>query len=103
MKDLLTSNRKIEETTAVVLDDRFSVIFQKSLLSKMMDLGSFTIPCSIGALNKKIAFARLEGKHQYDPLQMLSKVGTKRAKTHSDDNLTSQQSIRHPRRIIEDV
>ena len=47
MKDILSKKRKFVEGV-VSLTTTCSVVIQKSLSLKMQDLGSFTIPCTIG-------------------------------------------------------
>ena len=48
MKDILNKKRKIVEEEVVSLTTTTSAVIQKSLPTKMQDLGSFTIPCTIG-------------------------------------------------------
>ncbi|XP_070041076.1 uncharacterized protein [Nicotiana tomentosiformis] len=51
LKEILTKKRKIEETSMVKLTKHCSVILQNKLSQKYGDLGSFTIPCSLGSIN----------------------------------------------------
>ena len=46
--DILSNKKKLEEYEFVALTKECSAILQKKLLPKLKDLGSFTIPCSIG-------------------------------------------------------
>ena len=48
MKDILIKKRKIVEEGVVSLTTTCSAIIQRSLLEKMQDPCSFTIPCKIG-------------------------------------------------------
>ena len=48
MKDILSKKRKIIEEGIVSLTATCSAVIQKTLLEKMPDPGSFTIPCKIG-------------------------------------------------------
>ena len=48
MKDILSRKRKIVEEGVVSLTTTCSVVIQRSLPKKMQNLGSFTIPCTIG-------------------------------------------------------
>ena len=50
MKEILSRKRKIAEEGIVSLTATCSAVIQNSLLEKMQDLGSFTIPCEIGQL-----------------------------------------------------
>ncbi|XP_070049920.1 uncharacterized protein [Nicotiana tomentosiformis] len=51
LKEILTKNRKIEETSVVKLTEHCSAILQNKLPQKYGDSGSFTIPYSLGTLN----------------------------------------------------
>ncbi|XP_016447241.1 uncharacterized protein LOC107772260 [Nicotiana tabacum] len=46
LKKILSSKRKLEETTMVKLNARCSIILQNKIPQKRGDPGSFTIPCS---------------------------------------------------------
>ena len=48
MKDILSRKRKCVEERVVSLTATCSAVIQRSLPVKMQDLGSFTIPCTIG-------------------------------------------------------
>ena len=48
LKDILSKKKKIVEAGVVSLTATCSAVIQKSLPAKMKDLGSFTIPCTIG-------------------------------------------------------
>jgi len=51
MKEILTKNRKIEESSVVNLTEHCSAILQNKLSQECGNPGSFTIPCSLGTLN----------------------------------------------------
>ena len=48
MKDILSKKRKIIKKGIVSLTETYTIIIQKTLLEKMQDPGSFTIPYKIG-------------------------------------------------------
>ena len=48
MKDILSRKRKIAEEVVVSLTATYSAVIHKSLLEKMQDPSSFTIPYTIG-------------------------------------------------------
>ena len=48
MKDIMSKKRKITEEGIVSLTTTYSAVIQKTLLEKIQDRGSFTIPCKIG-------------------------------------------------------
>ncbi|XP_070046600.1 uncharacterized protein [Nicotiana tomentosiformis] len=51
LKEILTTKRKIEETSVVKLTEHCNAILQNKLPYKCGDPRSFTIPCSLGTLN----------------------------------------------------
>ena len=55
MKEILNKKKKIVEEGIVNLTATYSAVIQRSLLEKMKDPGSFTIPCSIGKYEFKKA------------------------------------------------
>ena len=48
LKEILSKKKKIAEEGIVNLTATCSAVIQRSLQAKRKDLGSFTIPCSIG-------------------------------------------------------
>ncbi|XP_070032583.1 uncharacterized protein [Nicotiana tomentosiformis] len=50
LKEILSKKRKVEETLVVKLTEHCSAILQNKLLWKCGDLGSFTIPYSLGTI-----------------------------------------------------
>ena len=48
MKDILSQKRRLSDFETVNLTEECSAILQRKLLQKLKDLGSFTIPCTIG-------------------------------------------------------
>ncbi|XP_070025931.1 uncharacterized protein [Nicotiana sylvestris] len=49
LKEILSSKRKLEETTVVKLNAHCSAILQNKIPQKCGDPGSFTIPCSLAS------------------------------------------------------
>nr|XP_009621545.1 uncharacterized protein LOC104113148 [Nicotiana tomentosiformis] len=49
LKEILSSKRKLEETTLVKLNAHCSAILQNKISQKCGDPGSFTVPCSLGS------------------------------------------------------
>ncbi|XP_062114244.1 uncharacterized protein LOC133825298 [Humulus lupulus] len=60
MKEILSKKRKMEDYETVALTEECSSILQRKLPQKLRDLGSFTIPCTIGNLDWKQALCDLE-------------------------------------------
>ncbi|XP_062117505.1 uncharacterized protein LOC133831276 [Humulus lupulus] len=74
MKDILSKKRRMEDYETIALTEECSAILQRNLPQKLRDLGSFTIPCTIGEAHPTTVILQLEDR-----------------------------SVKHPRRIIEDV
>ena len=51
LKDIIANKRKLEEYEMVKLNEECSTILQNKLPPKLKDLGSFSIPCTIGEIN----------------------------------------------------
>nr|XP_009631640.1 uncharacterized protein LOC104121369 [Nicotiana tomentosiformis] len=51
LTEILSNKKKVEETSVVKLTEYCSAILQNNLPYKCGDLGSFTIPCSLGSTN----------------------------------------------------
>ncbi|XP_019254963.1 PREDICTED: uncharacterized protein LOC109233526 [Nicotiana attenuata] len=50
LKEILSSKRKLEEVSVVMLTEKCSAILQNKLPQKIGDPGSFTIPCTLGGV-----------------------------------------------------
>jgi len=48
LKEILSNKRKLEAHETVALTEECSVTIEKKLSAKLMDPGSFSIPCVIG-------------------------------------------------------
>ena len=57
LKDILSKKKKIADEGVVSLTATCSAVIQKNLPAKMKDLGSFTIPCTIGKYEFKKALS----------------------------------------------
>ncbi|XP_075103637.1 uncharacterized protein LOC142178211 [Nicotiana tabacum] len=88
LKEILSSKRKLEETTLVKLNTHCNAILQNRIPQKCVDLGSFTIPCSLGneTFDKALCdsgasinllplsiFRKLEGTHEQKLVELLKK------------------------------
>lgn len=103
MKDILSNKRKLEEYEMVALTEEWSAILQKKLPPKLKDLGSFTIPCSIGNFVFERALCDLGASINLMPLSIFRKLGLGEARPTIVSLQLADRSIKHPRGIIEDV
>ena len=63
LKDILSKKRKFDEDGVVNVSATCSALIQKNLPLKMQDLGSFTIPCTIGNYEFGRAVCDSKSKH----------------------------------------
>ena len=74
MKEILSKKKKIVEEGIVNLTATCSAIIQRSLLTKMKDPGSFTIPCSIRKYEFKKALCDSRTNINLMPLSMVQRL-----------------------------
>ena len=74
MKEILSKKRKIAEEGIVNLTATCSVVIQQKLPEKMKDLGSFTIPCSIGKYEFKKALCDSGASINLMPLLVVQRL-----------------------------
>ena len=74
MKEILNKKRKIAEDGIVNLTATCSVVIQQKLPAKMKDLGSFTIPCSIGKYEFKKDLCDSGASINLMPLSVVQKL-----------------------------
>ncbi|XP_062078458.1 uncharacterized protein LOC133782950 [Humulus lupulus] len=103
MKDILSKKRKMEDYETVALTEECSAILQRKLPQKLRDLGSFTIPRTIGNFECKHALCGLGASINLMPLSVFKRLGLGEAKPTTITLQLADQSLAHPRGIIEDV
>ena len=74
LKDILSKKKKITEEGVVSLTTTYSVVIQKSLLVKMKDPGSFTIPYTHGKYEFKKALCDLSANINLTPLSVVQRL-----------------------------
>ncbi|XP_019460147.1 PREDICTED: uncharacterized protein LOC109359907 [Lupinus angustifolius] len=102
MKDFLIRKRKFTEET-VTLEAGCSAIIQKSLPEKTKDLGSFTIPVTIGELSVGKALLDLGAIINLMPLSMLKRIGDLEIKPIRMTLQVVDRSMKFPYGVVEDV
>ncbi|XP_024023283.1 uncharacterized protein LOC112092155 [Morus notabilis] len=103
MKDILSNKRKPDDYETVALTEECSAILQKKLPQKLKDLGSFTIPSSIGNSIFEKALCDLGASINLMPLSIFKKLRLGEAKPTTVSLQLADRSIKHLRGIIEDV
>ncbi|XP_017970443.1 PREDICTED: uncharacterized protein LOC108660694 [Theobroma cacao] len=103
LNDILTKKKKLEEFKIVALTEECSTIIQNKLPSKLKDLRSFSIPCTIGSFKISKALCDLGVSVSIMPLSIAKKLGPKELQPTTVTLHLANRSIRHLVRIIDDV
>jgi len=96
-------NRSYIEERNIELEDRYNALIQKSLPKKFMDLGSFNLPMSIGALSVDNALLDLGASINLIPLAMLRKIGDLEIQPTKMQLQLADRSIKYPYGVVENV
>ncbi|XP_019251005.1 PREDICTED: uncharacterized protein LOC109229915 [Nicotiana attenuata] len=105
LKKILSKERKVEETLVVKLKERCSAILQNKVPQKCRDLGSFTIPCSLGSTKFKKSLYDSGASINLMTLPILRKLEGEigEIKLISVSLQLAYQTTIIPERIVEDV
>ncbi|XP_038889202.1 uncharacterized protein LOC120079086 [Benincasa hispida] len=103
LKDILANKRNIGENEIVALTYECSALFQKDILTKMKDPGSFTLPCSIGGKKVGNALCNLGASINLMPLLIFKKLDIGNARPTTITLQLADRSIMHPKGKIDDV
>ncbi|XP_062093750.1 uncharacterized protein LOC133799768 [Humulus lupulus] len=103
MKEILSKKQRLEDFETVALTKECSAILQRKLPQKLQDLGSFTIPCTIGKFESKHALCELGASINLMPLSVFWKLGLGEAKPNTITLQLTDRSIKNLRGVIEDV
>jgi len=103
MKELLTKKRKLPEQETNELEAGCSAIIKKSLPQKSRDLGSFTLPVTVGNLTVERALLDIGASINLIPFSMLKKIGDVEVRPTRMTLQLVDKSIKHPYGIIEDL
>ncbi|XP_062100515.1 uncharacterized protein LOC133806429 [Humulus lupulus] len=103
MKEILYNKRKFEDYETVALTKECSAIIKKKFPQKLRDLGSFTIPCTIGNFHCVRALCDLGASINLIPLSIFKRLGLREARPTVVILQLDDCSLTHPRGIIEDV
>ncbi|XP_063949903.1 uncharacterized protein LOC135152745 [Daucus carota subsp. sativus] len=103
MKDIQSRKLKLEDLETVALTEECSAVLQQKLPPKLKDLGSFTIPCTIGPLSFDKCLCDLGASTNLMPLSVFKKLGLPEPKPTNMYLQLADRSITYPRGIVEDV
>jgi len=103
LKDMLTRKHKYIHQENIVVEGNCSVAIQKILPPKHKDLGSVTIPCSIGEVTVGKTFIDLGTSINLMPLSMCRRLGELEIMPTRMTLQLVDHSITRPYGVIEDV
>ena len=103
MKDILSRKRKIVEEGAVSLTATCSTVIQKSLLEKMQDPNSFTIPCKIRNSDMGKALCDSGVIINLMPLYVGKRLSLWKLSPTAMTLQMADRTLAHPEGILEDV
>lgn len=99
----IISNKKWDNHDMVIWTKVFSIIFQKKLLSKLKNLGRFTIPCTIDNYFFNKPLCDLGASVNLIYFFICKKLELGEVKSTTVSLQLADKSIKHPRCLIEDV
>ena len=103
MKDILSKKRKLDKEGMVSLLATCSAVIQKNLLVKMQDLGSFTIPCTIGNYEFGRALCDSRASINLMPLSVVKRLSLGELTPIAMTLQVADRTMAQPEGILEDV
>ena len=103
MKDILSKKRKITEERIVSLTATCSAVIQKTLLEKMQDPDSFTIPCKIVDADMGKALCDSRASINLRPLSVAQRLSLGNLTPTAITMQMADRTLAHPESILEDV
>ncbi|KAL0455801.1 UNVERIFIED_CONTAM: hypothetical protein Slati_0919300, partial [Sesamum latifolium] len=103
LKEVLSNKRKWEDGETVKLNEECSTILQNKLSPNLKDLGSFSIPWTIGEINFDKALCDLGANINLMPYSIFAKLGMHELTPTIVTLQLADRSIKYHRGIVEDV
>ncbi|XP_062104305.1 uncharacterized protein LOC133815482 [Humulus lupulus] len=103
LTDILTKKRRLGEFETVALTEGCSAMLKSKIPPKLKDLGSFTIPCSIGGRDVGRALCDLGASINLMPMSIFKKLGIGEVRPTIVTLQLADLSMAHPKGKIEDV
>ena len=103
LKDILSKKKKIVEEGVVSLTATCNAVIQKSLPAKMKDLGSFTIPCTIGKYEFKQSLCDSGARINLIPLSVVQRLSSGELTLTAITLKMADRSMAQPEGVLEDV
>ncbi|XP_006598580.1 uncharacterized protein LOC114386170 [Glycine soja] len=103
LKDLLTKKGKYIHSDNIVVEGNCCAVIQRILPPKYKDLGSVTIPCSIGSVSVGKALIKLGANISLMPLSMCRRIGELDIMPTRMTLQLVDRSITRPYGVVKDV
>ncbi|XP_031095144.1 uncharacterized protein LOC115999433 [Ipomoea triloba] len=103
IKEIVSNKKKLEEFATVHLNEECSAILQSKLPPKLMDPGSFSIPCTIGNTVVDKCLCDLGASINLMPLTLFRKLGIAEMKPTTISLQLADRSVKYPQGVEEDI
>ncbi|XP_070009650.1 uncharacterized protein [Nicotiana sylvestris] len=103
MKDLMSQKFDFQDLATVTLTQTCSAVVPRPIAEKLSDLGSFTIPCTIGNFAFAKALCDLGASINLMPLAIYKRLGIGRARLTSMLLQLADRTVKRPSGILDDV
>ncbi|XP_070013806.1 uncharacterized protein [Nicotiana sylvestris] len=103
MKDLMSRKFDFQDLATVTLTQNCSAMVTRPIAKKLSDLGSFTIPCTIGNFAFAKALCGLGSSINLMPLVIYKRLGIRRARPTSMSLQLADKTVKRPACILDDV
>ncbi|XP_070022000.1 uncharacterized protein [Nicotiana sylvestris] len=103
MKDLMSRKFDLQDLTIVTLTQTCSAVVTRPVAEKLLDLGSFTIPRTIGNFAFAKALCYLGASINLMPLAIYKRLGIGRARPTSMLLQLANRTVKRPSGILDDV
>ncbi|XP_070004471.1 uncharacterized protein [Nicotiana sylvestris] len=103
MKDLISRKFDFQDLSTVTLTQTCNAVVAKPMTQKMLNPGSFTIPCTIGSYAFAKALCDLGASINLMSLAVYTKLGIGRARTTSMLLQLADRTVKRPTGILDDV
>ncbi|XP_006579219.1 uncharacterized protein [Glycine max] len=103
LKDLLSKKGKYIHSENIMVEGNYSAFIQRFLPPKCIDLGSITIPCSIGVVSVGKTLIDLGAIINLMPLSMCRRIGNLEILPTRMTLQLADRSITRPYGVVEDV
>ncbi|XP_070032727.1 uncharacterized protein [Nicotiana tomentosiformis] len=103
MKDLMSRKFDFQDLATVTLTQTCSAVVTRPIDEKLSDLGSFTIPCTIGSYAFAKALCHLGASINFMPLAIYKRLGIGRARPTYMLLQLADRMVKRPSGILDDV